>query len=106
MNDIPRLFPWIGGTASTVGDAAFSPLVSPIDETVASHMIESDARIVDAAVKHAHRAYVAIGHIVQKQAFILAFSDMFFLLGVALIAALIAALLLKKPGHLDAGGAH
>jgi DHA2 family multidrug resistance protein len=54
----------------------------------------------------AHRAYVAIGHIVQKQAFILAFSDMFFLLGVALIAALIAALLLKKPGHLDAGGAH
>jgi DHA2 family multidrug resistance protein len=54
----------------------------------------------------AHRAYVAIGHIVQKQAFILAFSDMFFLLGVALIVALIAALLLKKPGHLDAGGAH
>ena len=54
----------------------------------------------------AHRAYVAIGHIVQKQAFILAFSDTFYLLGVALIVALIAALMLKKPGHLDAGGAH
>src|SRR5262245_7788217 len=54
----------------------------------------------------AHRAYVAIGKIVQKQAFILAFSDMFFLLGVALIAALAASLLLKKPGHLEAGGAH
>src|SRR5215813_7098806 len=54
----------------------------------------------------AHRAYVAIGKIVQKQAFIFAFSDMFFLLGVALIAALVAALMLKKPGHLDAGGAH
>jgi DHA2 family multidrug resistance protein len=53
-----------------------------------------------------HRAYVAIGKIVQKQAFILAFSDMFFLLGVALIAALAASLLLRKPGHLDAGGAH
>jgi MFS transporter, DHA2 family, multidrug resistance protein len=53
-----------------------------------------------------HRAYVAIGKIVQKQAFILAFSDMFFLLGVALIAALAASLLLKKPGHLEAGGAH
>ena len=53
-----------------------------------------------------HRAYVAIGHIVQKQAFILAFSDTFYLLGVALIVALIAALMLKKPGHLDAGGAH
>jgi DHA2 family multidrug resistance protein len=54
----------------------------------------------------AHRAIVAIGKIVQKQAFILAFSDMFFLLGVALIVALVAALLLKKPGHLESGGAH
>jgi MFS transporter, DHA2 family, multidrug resistance protein len=53
-----------------------------------------------------HRAYVAIGKIVQKQAFILAFSDMFFLLGLALIAALAASLLLKKPDHLEAGGAH
>ena len=53
-----------------------------------------------------HRAYVAIGKVVQKQAFILAFSDTFYLLGVALIVALIAALMLKKSGHLDAGGAH
>jgi len=53
-----------------------------------------------------HRAYVAIGKTVQKQAFILAFSDTFYLLGVALIVALIASLMLKKPGHLDAGGAH
>jgi glyceraldehyde-3-phosphate dehydrogenase (NADP+) len=41
MNEIPRLLPWIGGTTAA-GGAAFSPLVSPIDETVASHMIESD----------------------------------------------------------------
>lgn len=54
----------------------------------------------------AHRAYVAIGNIVQKQAFILAFSDTFYLLGVALLAALLAGLLLKKPDHVDAGGAH
>jgi MFS transporter, DHA2 family, multidrug resistance protein len=53
-----------------------------------------------------HRAIVAIGKTVQKQAFILAFSDMFFLLGVALIVALAAALLLKKSGHLETGGAH
>jgi len=53
-----------------------------------------------------HRAYVAIGHIVQKQAFILAFSDTFYLLGVALIVAFVAALFLKKPGHVSAGGAH
>jgi DHA2 family multidrug resistance protein len=57
-------------------------------------------------VDAAHRAYVAIGNVVQKQAFILAFSDTFYLLGVALIIALIAAMMLKKPDHLDAGGAH
>jgi DHA2 family multidrug resistance protein len=54
----------------------------------------------------AHRAYVAIGHIVQKQAFVLAFSDTFYLLGAGLIAALVASLLLKKPDHLSGGGAH
>jgi DHA2 family multidrug resistance protein len=61
--------------------------------------------IVDHA-EAAHRAVVAIGKIVQKQAFILAFSDTFFLLGAALIVALIAALLLKKPGTFAGGGAH
>jgi MFS transporter, DHA2 family, multidrug resistance protein len=54
-------------------------------------------------VDAAHRAYVAIGHIVQKQAFILAFIDTFYLLG---MVALLASLLLKKSDHLDAGGAH
>ena len=53
-----------------------------------------------------NRAYVAVGHVVQKQAFILAFSDTFYLLGAALIVALIAGLLLKKPDHVSAGGAH
>ena len=57
-------------------------------------------------VDAAHRAYVAIGHVVQKQAFILAFSDTFYLIGVALIVALVASLMLQKPDHLDAGGAH
>jgi DHA2 family multidrug resistance protein len=57
-------------------------------------------------VDAAHRAYVAIGHIVQKQAYILAFSDTFFTLGAALIVALLAGLLLQKPDRLDAGGAH
>jgi DHA2 family multidrug resistance protein len=54
----------------------------------------------------AHRALVAVGHIVQKQAYILAFSDTFYLLGAALIVALMAALLLKKPNHVETGGAH
>jgi MFS transporter, DHA2 family, multidrug resistance protein len=53
-----------------------------------------------------HRAYVAVGHIVQKQAYILAFSDTFYTLGAALIGALLAGGMLKKPDRLDAGGAH
>jgi DHA2 family multidrug resistance protein len=57
-------------------------------------------------VEASHRAVVAIGKIVQKQAFILAFSDTFYLLGAALIVALIAALMLKKPGQLESGGGH
>ncbi|WP_316398421.1 MDR family MFS transporter [Bradyrhizobium sp. 33ap4] len=54
----------------------------------------------------AHRAIAAIGKVVQKQAYILAFSDTFYLLGVALIIALAATLFLKKPGQLAGGGAH
>ncbi|MFB9268437.1 MDR family MFS transporter [Bradyrhizobium erythrophlei] len=53
-----------------------------------------------------HRAIAAIDKIVQKQAFILAFSDTFYLLGMALIVALVAGLFLKKPGHLAGGDAH
>jgi MFS transporter, DHA2 family, multidrug resistance protein len=61
--------------------------------------------IVDHA-EATQRAVVAIGKIVQKQAFILAFSDTFYLLGAALVVALIAALLLKKPNTLAGDGAH
>ena len=53
-----------------------------------------------------HWAVVAIGRVVQKQAFIMAFSDTFYLLGAALIVALVAALMLKRPAHLEVGGAH
>ncbi|GIQ77388.1 MDR family MFS transporter [Bradyrhizobium sp. RD5-C2] len=53
-----------------------------------------------------HRAYVAIGKIIQKQAFILGFSDTFYLLGVSQLIALSAALMLTRPDRLDGGGAH
>src|SRR5437667_304468 len=53
---IPQLMPWIGGPVKF--EAGLSPLVCPIDETVASQIIESDAKIVDAAVKHAHAAFL------------------------------------------------
>jgi len=54
----------------------------------------------------AHRAFVAIGGVVQKQAFILAFSDTFYLMGAALLVGLVAVLFLKKAGHFSAGAAH
>jgi len=53
---IPHLMPWIGGPVKF--DAGLSPLVCPTDESVASHMIESDAKVVDAAVRHAHAAFL------------------------------------------------
>src|SRR5438094_3194334 len=53
---IPQLMPWIGGPAQF--EAAYSPLICPIDESIASQIIESDAKVIDAAVKHAHASYL------------------------------------------------
>jgi len=53
-----------------------------------------------------HHAYVAIGKIIQKQAFILAFSDTFYLLGISQIVALLAALMLTRPERIEAGSGH
>src|SRR5580700_7890772 len=58
MNVSARHLPWIGGAAEVAPGATFTPLVSPIDASVASHFVESDAAVVDAAVKHAHAAYL------------------------------------------------
>jgi acyl-CoA reductase-like NAD-dependent aldehyde dehydrogenase len=57
MNEIPRLMPWIGGSAHAAA-GTFSPLISPIDEAVAGQMIESGASVVDAAVRNAHAAFL------------------------------------------------
>src|SRR5438552_7283724 len=53
---ISQLMPWIGGPVKF--DAGFSPLLCPIDDSIASQIIESDANVVDAAVKHAHAAFL------------------------------------------------
>ncbi|MFS8053432.1 DHA2 family efflux MFS transporter permease subunit [Rhizobium sp. BR 317] len=53
-----------------------------------------------------HKAIVAVALRLREQANIMAYSDTFYLLGIALVAALIASLLLKKPGHIEGGGAH
>jgi acyl-CoA reductase-like NAD-dependent aldehyde dehydrogenase len=49
--------PWIGGL-SAIKDSACSKLISPIDQSVVSEMIESDAKVVDQAVRHAHAAFL------------------------------------------------
>jgi DHA2 family multidrug resistance protein len=53
-----------------------------------------------------HQAVVAVGRIVREQAYVMAFGDTFLLLGIGLIGALVATLLLRKPDHVEAGGAH
>jgi len=53
-----------------------------------------------------HKAVIAIGNLVHRQAYTMAFADTFYLLGMALVAALLAALLLKKAGPISADGAH
>jgi DHA2 family multidrug resistance protein len=62
--------------------------------------------VVDLAAA-SRKAALAIGLRVRQQANILAFSDTFYLLGVALLVALLVTLLLEKPRHaLAAGGGH
>jgi acyl-CoA reductase-like NAD-dependent aldehyde dehydrogenase len=58
MSTAARHLPWIGGSADVSAEATFSPLVSPIDMTIASEFVESDAGIIDAAVRHAHAAFL------------------------------------------------
>jgi DHA2 family multidrug resistance protein len=53
-----------------------------------------------------HKAVVALAARVSRQANVMAFSDTFYVLGIALIVALVAALMLTKPDHLSGGGAH
>ena len=54
----------------------------------------------------AHKAILAMAAGIRQQANIMAFSDTFYLLGIALAIALVASLLLKRPGHLKAGAGH
>jgi DHA2 family multidrug resistance protein len=53
-----------------------------------------------------HKAVIAIGARIQQQAFTMAFGDVFFVLGVALVIAMAAALLFRKTGVVAGGGAH
>jgi DHA2 family multidrug resistance protein len=52
------------------------------------------------------QAFAAIAKVVREQAYVQAFSDTFFLLGVVLMIALIASLFFKSVGKVSAGEAH
>lgn len=84
--------------------------VSVFEEATRDHVAKLSAYFMSHGVSDqavaTHKAVVAIALKLRKQANIMAFSDTFFLLGVALLVALLATLLLKKPGHLSGGGAH
>jgi len=92
---------------SNVLNQSVSPLfpavrqrVSDLTQYFMSHGVSDQAEAT-------HKAFVAIGKTVRQQAYIFGFSDTFFLLGLSLVVALLAALLLKRPsGGMDAGGAH
>jgi DHA2 family multidrug resistance protein len=87
-----------------------TPAVTAFDATTRdrlaalSHYFQTHG-LADPAAAGAE-AMVAVGRRIQQQAYIQAFSDTFFLLGAALVVALIAALMLKRSTQLDAGGAH
>jgi len=70
-----------------------------------AHRIFHARGVID-LVDAAHRAYVAIGHIVQKQPTSLPSATPSTRWARPLIIAMLASLLLKKPDRLDAGGAH
>jgi MFS transporter, DHA2 family, multidrug resistance protein len=53
-----------------------------------------------------HQAIIAIGKIIRRQAFVMSYSDVFLLLGIGLVLALLAALALKKAAGGSAAGAH
>jgi MFS transporter, DHA2 family, multidrug resistance protein len=61
--------------------------------------------ITDAARAH-HEAIVTIGRIVRHQAFLMAYGDVFLLLGIAMAAAAAAVLMLRKSNHVDVAAGH
>ena len=84
--------------------------VSSFEEATRARLARSTAYFLNHGISDLataqHKAVIAIALRLRQQANIMAFSDMFYILGIALIVALIATLMLKKPGHITGGGAH
>jgi acyl-CoA reductase-like NAD-dependent aldehyde dehydrogenase len=67
LSGTQRLNPWISGASYGAGNASFMPLVSPVDMTVVSHIIDSDAAVIDRAVESAHTAFHAYQDVAVTQ---------------------------------------
>jgi DHA2 family multidrug resistance protein len=84
--------------------------VSSFEEATRARLAGSTAYFLNHGISDLataqHKAVIAIALRLRQQANIMAFSDTFYILGIALIVALIATLMLKKPGHVTGGGAH
>jgi DHA2 family multidrug resistance protein len=87
-----------------------APSVSLFDEATRQRIAGLTHYFLDHGVSDpaeaGHKAVIAIGNTIQQQSYLLAFGDTFTVLGLGLIAALVASLLLKKPEHLAGPGGH
>jgi len=87
-----------------------TPSVSLFDEATRQRIAGLTHYFLDHGVSDpaeaGHKAIIAIGNTIQQQSYLLAFGDTFTVLGLGLIAALVASLLLKKPEHLAGPGRH
>ena len=84
--------------------------VSLLDESTRKRIADLTTYFLNHGVSDAataqHQAIVTVANKLRQQANIMAFSDTFYLLGIALVVALVASLLLKKPGQVSGAGAH
>jgi MFS transporter, DHA2 family, multidrug resistance protein len=85
-------------SVSTLNDATRERV-----QALAGHMVS--AGVTDPAVAW-HEAVVAIGRVVRHQAYVMAYGDVFYLLGIIMIAALVAISMLKKMSGESVQGAH
>jgi DHA2 family multidrug resistance protein len=91
---------------SNVLNQVISPFAEATRQRIADLTAYFMAHGVSDPATATHKAILAIAMKVRQQANIMAFSDTFYLLGVALIIALVASLLLKKTGPVQGGGGH
>lgn len=91
---------------SSVLTSAISPFQEEVRQRIDGlvHYFLSHG-IADAARAH-HEAVVAIARIVRHQAFLMAYGDVFLLLGIAMAAAAAAVLMLRKSNRIDIAAGH